>query len=153
MKRNPMNEIPKLKELHNNREIELNKEYFVSEWSWSPLCDGYNVYPEILRYVQEIDGYKVYTTGKNYRHYFAWDIHETEDAAREITNLKDSYGYDWCDIENKLIDKSKIINTPDRALSFEEIDFDSLPEQGSIRVKLEDIPRFMAEMGRRRSMK
>lgn len=153
MKRNPMDEILKLKELHNDRYIELNKEYFVSEWSWTPIADGYSVFPETIRHVQEIDGYKVYTTGKNYRHYFAWDIHKTEEAARKMTNLKDSYGYDWCDVENHLIDKSKIINTPDRALSFEEIDFDSLSEQGRIKVKLEDIPRFVAEMSRRKSMK
>lgn len=150
--KNPIREIPKLKQLYNGKNIELNKKYFVSEWSWNPICDGYNVYPETIRYMQEIDGFKVYTTGKNYRHYFSWDIHETEDTAREIANLKNSYGYDWCDMENNLIDKNKIINELDRVSRFEEVDFDSLPVQG-IKVKLEDIPRLIAEINRRKLMK
>ncbi len=108
MKKDPKKEILRLKDLHNNKKIELGKEYFVSEWSWNPICDGYTVCPEIIRYVQEIDGYKVYTTGKNHRHYFSWDIYDTEEQAREMSELKNSYGYDWCDIENKLIDKSKL---------------------------------------------
>ena len=150
MRKDPKVEIPRLKNLHNNKKIELGKKYFVSEWSWNPVCDGYIVCPEIIRHVQEIDGYKVYTTGKNYRHYFSWDIYDTEEQALEMTRLKDSYGYDWCKIE-KLIDESKLIYTPDNVpyLSFEEIDFDSINPGDDVYVLLDDLELVFEEIKKR----
>lgn len=102
-------EMLELKKTHNGKKIKLNKEYYVSEWSWTPIADGYSVFPEIIRYAQEIDGYMIYTTGTSCRYYFAWDIHELKEDARRITDIKNSYCYDWCTkIERNLIDESLI---------------------------------------------
>ena len=98
-----------LKRLYNNKIIELNKEYFVSEWSWNPIDDGIYTYKEIIRNVEDVDGYKVYATGSNYRHYFSWDIHDTKEECDLICDIKNQYGYDWdIKIHNGIIDRAKI---------------------------------------------
>lgn len=96
--------VKELKKVHNNKKIELGKEYWVSEWSWSPIFDAYIPYQEKIRFVENIDGYNVYTTGKNYRYYFAWDIYNTKEEAEEMCKFKSKYSYDWCmKIESGLI--------------------------------------------------
>lgn len=89
------------KEYEGKEDIELNKEYFVSEWSWQPISDGYGVYKQTIRAKAEVDGETTYITGTNYRKYQAWDIFETEEEAQKMSDLKNSFGYDWaihCDI-------------------------------------------------------
>ena len=98
------------KEEHNNKIIELNKEHFVSEWSWQPIVDGIFTYKETIRFVEEVDGYKIYTTGDNYRYYFAWDIHLSKLEAEDVCNIKNQFGYDWDMMQNRLVDRSKIKN-------------------------------------------
>lgn len=102
-------QIEELKKKYNDREISLGDSYWVSEWSWSPIYDGYKEYEETIRNVENIDGYKVYTTGKNYRHYFAWDIHKTKEEAAEISNVKHRYAYDWpMKVDHRLIESSLV---------------------------------------------
>lgn len=98
-----------LKRLYNTKVIELDREYFVSEWSWNPIDDGIYTYKQVIRHSEQIDGYKIYTTGSNYRHYFAWDIHDTKSECDLICELKNQFGYDWdIKIHNGIIDRSKI---------------------------------------------
>lgn len=78
----------------------LNKEYWVSEWSWNPICDGYSPHKEVIRYKQNIDGINIYTTGKNHRYYYPWDICEEKKDCEKITEFKNSFAYNWCDVEN-----------------------------------------------------
>ncbi|MCH1964371.1 hypothetical protein MCG45_16195 [Clostridium perfringens] len=99
--------VKDLKKVHNNKKIELGKEYWVSEWSWSPICDGYIPHQEIIEFAEKIDGYNVYTTGTNYRYYFAWDIYNTKEEAEVMCKFKGKYGYDWCTkVEHSLINYS-----------------------------------------------
>lgn len=98
-------EINKLKRKHNDKEIKLNKEYWVSEWSYDPLYEGYDVYKATITKVEDVNGYKVYSTNKNKRYYFAWDIHNSRFEADKISDLKNSYLYDYCEYEEKLINE------------------------------------------------
>ena len=87
----------KLKNKYNSKKIKLNKEYWLSEWSYDPLYEGYDVYKGVITKVEEINGYKVYSTDKNSRIYFAWDIHISKYEAEKISDLKNIYLYDWCE--------------------------------------------------------
>lgn len=99
--------VKDLKENHNNKNIELGKEYWVSGWSWNPICDGYIPCQEVIRFVENIDGYNIYTTGKNYRYYFAWDIYNIKEEAEDMCKFKGKYSYDWCTkVEHGLINYS-----------------------------------------------
>ncbi len=89
--------IYKLKKRYNNKHVKLNKEYWLSEWSYDPLYEGYDVYKGVIKEVKEINGYKVYFTDKNCRYYFAWDIHISKVEAEKISDLKNVYLYDWCE--------------------------------------------------------
>ena len=103
-------QVEELKEIHNDKEIKLGETYWVSEWSWSPVSDGYSEYEETIRNVEVIDGYKVYTTGKNYRHYFAWDIHQSKEDAAEISKIKSKYAYDWpMKVDSGLIESGSVL--------------------------------------------
>ena len=105
-----MNQVAEFKEIHNEKEIKLGETYWVSEWSWTPLYDGYKEYEAVIRNVEVINGYNVYTTGKNYRHYFAWDICQTKEEAKEISKIKDSYAYDWpMKVDSGLIEGSMVL--------------------------------------------
>lgn len=92
-----------LREESKNKIIELGKPYYVSEWSWLPICDGYITDIQIIRYktINE-DGEEVYYTGNNYRAYHKYEIWEKEEEAREITKIKNSFGYKACDYDAKL---------------------------------------------------
>lgn len=58
------NEIYKLNKKYNDKKIKLHKEYWISEWSYDPLYEGYDVYKGVITKVKEINGYKVYYTDK-----------------------------------------------------------------------------------------
>ena len=88
---------------YNYKEIELNKTYWVSEWSWTPIADGYFAYEQTIRSVENIDGVMVYRTEKNNRKYFAWDLYETEEEAKKMSEFKNSYGYTWAFYESHYI--------------------------------------------------
>jgi hypothetical protein len=83
------------------KEIELGKEYWVAEWGWQPICDGYYPHKETIRYTyKDKKGQKVYITGGNFRVYLPYDIFETEDEAKTICNVKNSFGYEACEYES-----------------------------------------------------
>ncbi|WP_312286908.1 hypothetical protein [Terrisporobacter sp.] len=109
MKENVLSKFEELKTSHNDKIIELNKVYWVSEWSWNPICDGYAPCEETIRYVQNIDGINIYTTGTSYRYYYAWDICETKEECYKITDIKNDFAYDWCSVDH-LIPEDRIIN-------------------------------------------
>jgi hypothetical protein len=83
---------------------ELNKSYWVAEWSWNPIVDGISPCKEILRFVQEFKfssgaflfSYtcQIYQTSENNRYYFPWEIYSTETDARIACNIMNSWGYD-----------------------------------------------------------
>lgn len=78
-----------------NKEIFLGNKYYVSEWSWQPICDGIYVYEEYVRDCKDFGVVKAYCTCDNCRTYFPWDIYESEDECQVMTNFKNSFGYDW----------------------------------------------------------
>lgn len=92
--------------LTKNKEIELNKKYWVSEWSWMPIYDG--IYPceEIIREHAVIDGIDCYFTNKNNRVYFKEDIFENKEDAEEMCKWQNSFSYDY----DSQISKANIVN-------------------------------------------
>jgi hypothetical protein len=95
-----------LYEQHKDKEIEFGKTYWVSEWSWQPVCDGYYPCEETIRYAyKDKDGSKVYISGGNYRVYMPYDICETEEEARKICKIKGNYGYDACKYEHHMTEE------------------------------------------------
>lgn len=84
-----------LSELFTDSEIEMGKVYYVSEWSWRPICDGNFPCKQTIRYKRNMGGINVYATGTSHRTYFVWDLFETEEACKEICYFKNSFGYDW----------------------------------------------------------
>jgi hypothetical protein len=89
--------------------VELNKEYWITEWSWTPICDGIYPYQEILRHVQLFNFFDkatenvgrfdyfcpVYQTTKNNRFYFPWEIFDSKQDAKIASRIYDSWGYDY----------------------------------------------------------
>lgn len=98
------NVFEELMSLYNNKNIELGKTYYVSQWSYNPICDGYFSYTETIRYKKNVNGINLYYTGNNYRGYFAWDIYESKEEAIAMSDFKDTYAYDWGVHESKLVD-------------------------------------------------
>lgn len=95
--------------LQKNKNIEIGKEYFASEWSWQPVCDGIFVYPEIIRSSTIVDGIEVYFTNDNYRIYLKEDLFETEEQCKKMCDWKNSFGYDYeCGIDRKRLIKDKL---------------------------------------------
>lgn len=88
-----------------NKKIELDKTYWVSEWSWYPIYDGIFSYEEHIRSSKSNDGVTAFYTNKNYRTYFYWDIYETKEECNEVCSLKNSFGYDWDTAVRKFIDR------------------------------------------------
>lgn len=88
----------KLKEESKNKVIELGKEYYVSEWSWNTMCDGYIVDKQTIRHsFKDENGEILYITGGNHRAYNKHDLWDTKEEADIITKIKNSYSYDWKD--------------------------------------------------------
>lgn len=87
---------------YNDKPIELGREYYVAEWSWTPVHDGFTVRTEKIRFKDvrendrrhEMNGLNIYLTGKNYRLYYAYQIHDSEKNAIEAMNFINSFGYD-----------------------------------------------------------
>ena len=81
--------------IHKDKEIELNKTYWVTEWSWSPMCDGRFVYEETIRSHKVINGIDCYFTDSNYRTYFKEDIYESREEAEEVVRWQNKFAYDY----------------------------------------------------------
>lgn len=97
--------IEKLIEYTKNKVIKLDKEYFVSEWSWTPIADGIYVYKEVIKDCKSFGDIKAYCTGTNYRTYLPWDIYESEDDCTLITKFKNSFGYTWDEEQSSFLGK------------------------------------------------
>lgn len=100
MRNDVKQEFERLIKTQNDKKIELNKTYWVSEWSWNPIADGYITQPEVIRYKETIDGINVYTTGTNYRYYYAWDLYESKEDCKKMSDFKDRFAYGWCETEH-----------------------------------------------------
>lgn len=87
---------------HNEKPIELDKEYYVAEWSWTPVYDGFIIRTEKIRFkdvrendrIHEMNGLNIYLTGQNHRIYYAYQVHDNEKNAIEAMNFINSFGYD-----------------------------------------------------------
>jgi len=84
-----------LSEMFSDSEIEINKSYYVSEWSWVPISDGNFPYQQKINYKTNINGIDIFATGTSCRTYFAWDLFDTEEDCRKMCKFKNSFGYDW----------------------------------------------------------
>lgn len=81
--------------VYKDKEIELNKKYWVTEWSWSPICDGRGVYEEIIRDHAVVNDIDCYFTNKNCRVYFKEDIYENKEDAERACKWQNSFGYKY----------------------------------------------------------
>lgn len=97
--------IEKLIEYTKDETIDLDRKYFVSEWSWTPIADGIYVYEEVIKDCKTYENIKVYCTGTNYRTYLPWDIYDSEDDCTLITNFKNSFGYAWEEEQSSFLRK------------------------------------------------
>lgn len=79
------------KKLFKDYDVELNKKYWVSEWSYNPTCDGIYEYEEIIRRKDD----RFYYAYSNFRKYFIWDIWEDKEEAEYVSDFKNRFGYDW----------------------------------------------------------
>ena len=95
--------LDSLRAEHGAKEIEIGKQYYVSTWTFNPLTDGYVVYQTVIKYIANVYGETYYFTGKDYRAYLPWDIHETREECVKINRLKNSYAYEWIKLENSLV--------------------------------------------------
>lgn len=96
---------------------ELDKTYWVVEWSWQSICDGIFPYEETLRFVQpfviefEYDSCNgkwvyccpVYQTRKNNRYYFPWEICDSMEDAANISNIVNQFGYGYDSARNDVL--------------------------------------------------
>lgn len=94
-KESALKAIETLVSIFQNQDIEINKKYWVSEWSWQTIYDGNFPCEEKLRHKMNIAGLGIYATGTSCRTYFAWDLFDTEKECKEMCSFKDSFGYDW----------------------------------------------------------
>lgn len=83
---------------HNNKEIELGKRYYVSQWSMHPISDGYIPYETYIRQVVDVDGINCYFSMTNHRYYQAYQIHETQEEAQHVADFMNKIGYDSIEI-------------------------------------------------------
>lgn len=74
---------------------QLNKKYWIAQWSWQPICDG--IYPSettITNFYTLDDGTFVYFSKYNNRKYFGFQLCETEEEAEKVSDLLNSFSYD-----------------------------------------------------------
>ncbi|MFI2856907.1 hypothetical protein ACH6EH_07175 [Paenibacillus sp. JSM ZJ436] len=87
------------------KEVELDKSYWVSQWSWTPISDGIYSYEEHIRSSKNNNNVTALYTDKNYRTYFPWDVYESKEECDKVCELKNSFGYDWDMAVHKFIEK------------------------------------------------
>jgi hypothetical protein len=81
--------------VQNEKQIDLNKKYWVTEWSWNPMCDGRIVCEETIREHAIINGIDCYFTNMNNRIYFKEDIYATKEEAIKVLSWQNNFGYDY----------------------------------------------------------
>lgn len=86
----------------------LNTPYWISEWSWTPLADGYFAFEGKMAQANKCvikDAknpiYFYRTHPQNHRIYFPWDLYPTKIEALEMSDFKDSFVYNWPNAEEK----------------------------------------------------
>lgn len=94
-KESALKAIEILENIFQDSDIDINKEYWVSEWSWQPICDGNFPCQQTIRRKINIAGLDIYATGTSCRTYFAWDLFDAEKECTEMCSFKNSFGYDW----------------------------------------------------------
>lgn len=77
--------------IFENDSLDLGKEYYVSEWSYNPICDGICTYKEIIRENKN----NIYYTQTNHRKYFIWDIWDKKEYSDYLCDFKNKFAYDW----------------------------------------------------------
>lgn len=114
---------------HNNKEIELGKRYYVSQWSMHPISNGYVPYETCIRQVVNVDGIKCYFSMISNRYYQAYQIHETQEEAQHVADFMNRFGYDSTTVTDKVLAKMGV--TIERAEELrEEFINDSLKRKG-----------------------
>lgn len=92
----------------NKYHIQLDKEYYVAEWSRHPACNGNFVYKEKLRCKTNENGMNVYYTLGNSRSYLPYQICETKEEAEEVADFMNKFGYTHEDIRNEFLIENDI---------------------------------------------
>lgn len=95
--------------IYKDKNIELNKTYWVTEWSWSPMCDGRYAYEETIREHAVINNIDCYFTNKNNRVYFKEDIYNNKEDALKALKWQNSFAYDYNDIVSREHDIMSLI--------------------------------------------
>lgn len=95
--------------IHKDKVVELNKTYWVTEWSWNPMCDGRYVYEETIREYANINGIDCYFTNKNNRVYFKEDIFTDKEEAQNACDWQNSFGYTYEECVSRENDVRRLI--------------------------------------------
>lgn len=98
-----------MQEINRDKPIELNRKYWATEWSWSPMCDGRVVCAETIREHAVIDGIDCYFTNNNNRVYFKEHLFEDKEDAENACNWQNSFGYDYDNTISRQRDIMKLI--------------------------------------------
>lgn len=98
-----------------SKNIELNKTYWASEWSWQPMCDGIYSYEQEIRQHLVVEGIDVYFTNTNYRFYLKEDLYDSKDMCDKMCSWKNEFSYNYV----VFIDRKKIIED---LIEYKEID-------------------------------
>lgn len=99
-----------LNTVQKDKEIELNKTYYVTEWSKNSLIDGRFVNEETIREHAIINGIDCYFTNSNNRVYFKENIYTNKEEAQEVCNWQNSFGYDYEMVVSRENDVRKFID-------------------------------------------
>ncbi|MDI4643666.1 hypothetical protein [Cohnella hashimotonis] len=89
----------------HHKEIELDRTYWVSEWSWTPLTDGIFSYKQQISYSRISGSVIAFYSKENNRTYFPWDIYESKEECDEVCELKNDFGYAWDNALETFIDR------------------------------------------------
>lgn len=83
-------------EYKNKSPLSSTRKLWVSEWSWTPMCDGIFPFQHYLYpYFQIKDGIIFYATGTNYRVYAIWDLFNKKPDCQKLCDEKNKCGYSW----------------------------------------------------------
>lgn len=83
---------------------DLSHGYWVSEWSWQPICDGvFPTFHEKIPYFKFVDGLCFYVSNTNNRVYAQWDLCGTEEECKKLCDEKNQCGYEWDILYNKML--------------------------------------------------
>lgn len=108
---------------HNNKEIELGKRYYVSQWSTHSPREIW------IRQVVDVNGINCYFSLINNRYYQAYQVHETQEEAQHVADFMNRFGYDSITIIDNAL--AEIGVTIERAKELrEEFINDSLKGKG-----------------------